>query len=70
MVAKIIEILVSGVTGMASAIGGGLNSAVVALLWDGTNLTAFAQACLGFGAIALGFGLVKLVYNIVRSKIG
>lgn len=50
MVAKIIEILVSGITGMANAIGGGLNSAVVALLWDGTNLTAFAQACLGFGA--------------------
>ncbi len=61
---KIIELLVGGITGVASGIGSGLSTLVNNLFVtvDGA-LTQFGQLTVIFSGIALALGLCRLVVN-------
>lgn len=75
IVTQIIEILVSGLTEMASGIGSGLNNLAqsIFLVQKGTGETAtwalsqFGQLIIAFGAVALAVGLSRFVVNWLTS---
>lgn len=75
IVSEIIEILLAGLTGMASGIGSGLNSLVqdLFLVTSGTGETAtqelsvFGQVSVAFGGVALAIGLSTFVVNWITS---
>ena len=74
IVTEIVSILVSGITGLASGIGQGLNEMVTDAFLTGAGtqadpykLSAFGGVICAFGAIALAVGLTTLVTKWVMS---
>lgn len=71
IVTEIIQILVSGISGIATGIGSGLNSLVTSIFVDTTaatfKLTTFGGVTAVFGGIALAIGLSRLVVKWVMS---
>lgn len=71
IVTQIIQILVSGLTEMASGIGGGLNNLAqsIFLQQNGENwiLSQFGELIIAFGAVALAVGLSRFVVNWLTS---
>lgn len=71
IVTQIIQILVSGLTEMASGIGGGLNNLAqsIFLVQSGEtwNLSQFGELIIAFGAVALAVGLSRFVVNWLTS---
>lgn len=70
---SIIELLVGGITGIASGIGSGLNDLVTQIFvttsetGEVTGLSIFGGLIAVFGGIALAVGLSKLVVGWVMS---
>lgn len=74
VVTEIISIMTSGLTGIGTAVGGGLTSMVQSIFLTGTGTTADPYALSTFGAvicvfagISLAFGLCRWVLNFVTS---
>lgn len=74
LVQQMVQILVAGLSEMATGIGGGLNELVksVFLMNPGTEgaswqLSVFGQVILCFGGIALAIGLSRFIVNWVTS---
>lgn len=71
---QFIEILVGGLTSMATGIGSGIQSSVTAffLTGSGTESSPYALSVLGgviaiFAGISLAVGLTKMVYHLIAS---
>lgn len=71
---EFIEILVGGLTSMATGIGSGIQSAVTAffLSGNGTDSSPYTLSVLGgviaiFAGISLAVGLTKMVYHLIAS---
>lgn len=69
---EFIELLVGGITSLASGIGGGVNQFVQDLFLrmnDGqvVGLSTFGGVVAIFGGIALATGLTTLIFNWIRS---
>ena len=68
---EIITLLTSGISSLATGIGGGLKSLVEAIFLDtsGTTpvLSTFGGVVVIFAAVALAFGLCRWVTNWVTS---
>ena len=68
---EIITLLTSGISGMASGIGSGLQALVSNIFLDttGTNpaLSTFGGVIVIFGAVALAIGLSKFIVNWLTS---
>ena len=73
VVAEIVEILVSGLTTMATGIGEGLSALASNVFLElGTNgditgLSTFGQVVVAFGAVSLAVGLSTFVVKWVAS---
>lgn len=75
IVSQIVEILTSGLTAWAQAIGGGISSAVQAMFFTTTgtgadattSLSIYAIMVLVFGGIALAVGITRLIFNWLGS---
>lgn len=75
IVTQIIQMLVSGLTEMATGIGGGLNSLAqsIFLKQNGSGeqgtwvLSQFGELIIAFGAVALAVGLSRFVVNWLTS---
>lgn len=71
IVTQIIQILVSGLTEMASGIGSGLNNLAqsIFLVQSGEKwvLSQFGELIIAFGAVALAVGLSRFVVNWLTS---
>lgn len=71
IVTQIIQILVSGLTEMASGIGGGLNNlaqSIFLIQVEGSwKLSQFGGLIVAFGAVALAVGLSRFVVNWLTS---
>ena len=71
ILAQIIEILVSGITGIATGIGQGLSSLAQNVFLTGTGenqtLSIFAVLVVVFAGIALAVGLSKFVVKWIAS---
>lgn len=70
---EFIELLVGGITSLATGIGGGVNGFVQDLFLtvgtDGTvtGLSTFGGVVAIFGGIALATGITTLIFNWIRS---
>lgn len=68
---EIVEILVAGISGLATGIGSGLNDMAEGLFLvtgtDGTTLSTFGGIVAIFGGIALAVGLTTLVTKWIMS---
>lgn len=71
---SIIEILVGGITGVASGIGSGLSTLVTDIFVSGTGstespytLTVFGTMVVVFAGIALALGLCRLIVHWVTT---
>lgn len=68
---EIIQLLVGGITQLASGIGGGLKSLVEAIFLNTsgttTTLSTFGGLIVVFAGIALAIGLSRWVMNFVTS---
>ena len=68
---EIISILVSGITGVATGIGGGLTSLVQAIFLDTsgttTQLSVFGGLIVIFAGISLAIGLCRWCVNFLTS---
>lgn len=68
---EIIQLLVGGITQLASGIGGGLKSLVEAIFLNTTgqttSLSTFGGLIVVFAGIALAIGLSRWVMNFVTS---
>ena len=75
IVTQIVEILVAGLTQMASGIGSGLNDLVqsvfLTVTGEGatatTTLSVFGSVIIAFGGVALAIGLSKFIVNWLTS---
>lgn len=68
MLSNIIEILVGGITGVATGVGQGLQSLVQQLFASPEgDLTLFGTLIIVFAGIALAIGLCRWVLNFVTS---
>lgn len=71
IVTQIIEILVSGLSEMASGIGSGLNNLAQSIFLQQNGetwaLSQFGQLIVAFGAVALAVGLSRFVVNWLTS---
>lgn len=75
IVTQIIQILVSGLTEMASGIGGGLNNLAQSIFLEQQGsgetatwgLSSFGELIIAFGAVALAVGLSRFVVNWLTS---
>lgn len=74
LVQQMVQILVAGLSEMATGIGGGLNDLVMSVFLTnpGTEgaswqLSVFGQVILCFGGIALAIGLSRFIVNWVTS---
>ena len=71
IIAEIISILTAGITGIASAIGGGLNDLVQNLFFtttgDTTSMSMFGIMVCVFAGIGLAIGLSRLVVSWLSS---
>lgn len=65
----IIEILVGGISGVASGVGTGLSTLVKAIFLDtaGTALSTLGTLIVVFAGISLAIGLCRWVVNFVTS---
>lgn len=67
----IIEILVGGITGVATGIGGGLQTLATSIFLDGTGatqtLSVMGTLIVVFAGISLAMGLSRWVLNFVSS---
>lgn len=66
-----VQLLVGGITGVASGIGQGLSTLVNALAMTTDNgvttMSAFAAIIFVFGGISLAIGLSRWVVNLISS---
>ena len=71
IIAEIISILTAGITGIATAIGGGLNDLVNNLFFtttgDTTSMSMFGIMVVVFAGIGLAIGLSRLVVQWLGS---
>lgn len=71
IIAEIISILTAGITGMATAIGSGLNDLVNNLFFtttgDTTSMSMFGIMVVVFAGIGLAIGLSRLVVQWLGS---
>lgn len=71
IVMAMIEILVAGITGIATGIGGGLQTLATSIFLTESNgsysLSVFGGLICAFGGIALAVGLSRWVVNWVTS---
>ena len=68
LVGEMVEILVSGITAVASGLGAGLSTLVQAVFLSSTGgLSVFGVVTLAFGGISLALGLCYLVVNMCTS---
>lgn len=71
IVAQIVEILTSGITSFAKAIGSGIADCASAFAFTGTGesqtLSVFMVLVLVFAGISLCMGLTRLVFNWLSS---
>lgn len=71
IVSAIIEILVSGIKGIATGIGGGFSELAqgifLSTVGDTTSLSVFGTLVIVFAAISLGLGLCRWVLNFITS---
>ena len=71
IVTQIIQILVSGLTEMATGIGGGLNNLAQSIFLQQSGekwvLSQFGELIIAFGAVALAVGLSRFVVNWLTS---
>ena len=71
IIAEIISILTAGITGIATAIGGGLNDLVQNLFFtttgDTTSMSMFGIMVVVFAGIGLAIGLSRLVVQWLGS---
>lgn len=67
----IIEILVGGISGVATGIGGGLSTLATSIFLTGTGetqtLSTFGTLIVVFAGISLAIGLCRWVVNFVTS---
>lgn len=68
---SIIEILVGGISGVATGIGGGLSTLATSIFLTGTGetqtLSTFGTLIVVFAGISLAIGLCRWVVNFVTS---
>ena len=68
---EIISLLVGGITGIATGIGGGLSELVLQIFIDTTGdtqkLSIFGGVIVVFGGVSLAIGLSRWVVNWVTS---
>lgn len=66
---EIVNLLTSGITSMATAIGSGLQELVEAIFLnaEGTGLSVFGGVIIVFAGIALAIGLCRWVTNWLSS---
>lgn len=75
LVAKIIEILVSGISGIASGVGEGLSTLAKGIFFETitteagttTGLSVLGTCIIAFAAISLGLALCRWVLNFFSS---
>lgn len=71
IVDTIVEIMFSGITGVANAIGGGLSALAESIFLAGNGetqtLSVFGTLIIVFAGISLAIGLSRLVLNWVTS---
>lgn len=71
LVTSIIEILVSGITGIASGVGEGLSTLASGIFFTGTGeaetLSVLGICIIAFAAISLGLSLCRWVVNFFTS---
>lgn len=71
LVTAIIEILVSGITGIASGVGEGLSTLASSIFFTGTGetqtLSVLGICIIAFAAISLGLSLCRWVVNFFTS---
>lgn len=74
LLTEMIQILVGGITGIASGIGSGLTTLVTSIFVTGTGTTSdpytlsvFGGVVCIFGGIALAVGLSKMVVRWIQS---
>lgn len=71
LVTSIIEILVSGITGIASGVGEGLSTLASGIFFtttgDTTGLSVLGICIIAFAAISLGLSLCRWVVNFFTS---
>lgn len=71
IVGDIVDILVSGITGIGAGIAGGINSFVTALAIGSNNdLSVFMVFVMVFAAIGLGVGLTRHIFGWIESLSG
>lgn len=71
IVTAIVEILVSGITGVASGVGEGLSTLASSIFMtttgDTASLSVFGILIIAFAGISLAIGLCRWVVNFVTS---
>ena len=67
IVESIVDILVSGLTGIGEGIGGALSSMATAIFIGAEGLTVFGVLIIVFSAISLGLSLTRWVLNFITS---
>ena len=71
IVSSVVEILVSGITGIASGVGEGLSSLASAIFMTGEagseTLSIFGTLIIVFAGISLAIGLCRWVLNFLTS---
>lgn len=67
IVTAIIEILVSGLTGIGEAMGAAFSTLAEAIFIRGAGLSTFGILVVVFAAISLGLSLTRWVLNFVTS---
>lgn len=69
IVAAIIDILVSGLTGIGEGIGKALSvmASSIFLNTEGTSMSLFGSLIIVFAAISLGLALTRWVLNFITS---
>lgn len=67
IVEAIVDILVSGLTGIGEGIGGALSSMATAIFIGAEGLTVFGVLIIVFAAISLGLSLTRWVLNFITS---
>lgn len=75
LVAKIVEILVSGISGIATGVGEGLSTLAKGIFFETittggettTNLSVLGTCIIAFAAISLGLALCRWVLNFFSS---
>ena len=67
LVSAIIDILVSGISGIATGIGGGLSTLATSIFFTGTGneqtLSVLGTCIVAFAGISLGLALCRLSYR-------